>query len=255
LFRLFLQGGAMATFLLAGRLLPRVEGARLVNRDLVWNLVNGGLLFVVLGLPLGFVRPLAQVGLIDMGWLPSPWAQLLVSFVLLDLSRYWLHRMGHRVPFLWAFHRVHHSAEYLDATTGLRMHAVDFLQLWALPVILFGVLMDTSSFASWVIPATMGIGVLFDGFQHANLKVDIHNPLFKAWNLLLNNPHFHSWHHTRDGHLCDGNYGNTLVIWDRLFRSEVTQPESPARYGIGADQALQNDPMSWLLLRRREASS
>jgi sterol desaturase/sphingolipid hydroxylase (fatty acid hydroxylase superfamily) len=254
-FRLFLQGGAMATFLLAGRLLPRVPGVRLVNRDLVWNLVNGGLLFLLLGLPLGLVRPLAEIGLVDMGWLPGPGAQLLLSFVLLDFSRYWLHRLGHRVPFLWSFHRVHHSAEYLDATTGLRMHAVDFLQLWALPVLLFGVLMDTSSFAPWVIPATMGIGVLFDGFQHANLRVNIDNPLFKVWNLLLNNPHFHSWHHTRDGHLCDGNYGNTLVIWDRLFRSEVTQAEPPVLYGIGADQALQNDPMSWLLLRRREANS
>ncbi|MEC8424559.1 MAG: sterol desaturase family protein, partial [Myxococcota bacterium] len=105
------------------------------------------------------------------------------------------------------------------------------------------------------IPAAMAIGVLFDGFQHANLRVDVENPLFRAWNLLFNNPHFHSWHHTRDGHLQDGNYGNTLVIWDRLFGSEVTQPGSPALYGVGGDQALQNDPLSWLLLRRREATS
>ncbi|MEC7946098.1 MAG: sterol desaturase family protein [Myxococcota bacterium] len=255
MFRLILQGGAMATFLIAGRLFPRVAGVKLVNRDLVFNLVNGALLFLLVGLPLGFVAPLAEFGLVDMGWLPWSGAQLFLSFVLLDFSRYWLHRMGHRVPFLWSFHRVHHSVEYLDATAGLRMHVVDFLQLWALPVILFGVVMDTSSFAPWVIPAAMAIGVLFDGFQHANLRVDVENPLFRAWNLLFNNPHFHSWHHTRDGHLQDGNYGNTLVIWDRLFGSEVTQPGSPALYGVGGDQALQNDPLSWLLLRRREATS
>jgi lathosterol oxidase len=254
-FRLILQGGAMATFLLAGRLFPRVPGVKLVNRDLLWNLVNGALLFLFVGLPLGFVAPLAEIGLVDMSWLPGPWAQLLLCFVVLDFGRYWLHRMGHRVPFLWSFHRVHHSAEYLDATTGLRMHVVDFLQLWALPVILFGVLMDTSSFAEWVIPATMAIGVVFDGFQHANLRVDVNNPLFKVWNLLLNNPHFHSWHHTREGHVCDGNYGNTLVIWDRLFGSEVTRPVPPDLYGISADQALQNDPVSWLVLRRRKAAS
>ena len=253
--RVILQGGAMATFLVAGKLFPRVPGVRLVNRDLVWNVVNGAALFLFVGLPLSFVTPLVDVGLVELGWLPGPWAQVLLSFVLLDFSRYWLHRMGHRVPFLWSFHRVHHSAEFLDATTGLRMHVVDFLQLSALPVVLFGLLLDTSSFAPWVIPATLAIGVLFDGFQHANLHVDVRNPLFRAWNLLLNNPHFHSWHHTREGHECDGNYGNTLVIWDRLFGSEVTRPVPPDLYGISADQALQNDPVSWLVLRRREQAS
>ena len=51
-------------------------------------------------------------------------------------------------------------------------------------------------------------------------------------------PALHAWHHTRQGHLFDGNYGNTMLVWDRLFGSEVTQPELPESFGIGADQAL-----------------
>jgi len=250
--RMLLQGGVMAAFLAAGWARPRVTGVPLVNRDLVFNLLNGAALFLLVTPAVKWVDAHLQLGLVGMDWLSSGVGQFLVAFVLLDLARYWLHRAGHRIPFLWQFHRVHHSAEYIDATTGLRMHVVDFLQLAALPIVLFGVLLDTSGFEPWVIPAALLVGVFFDGWQHANLRIDTSRPLFKAWNLLLNNPHFHSWHHTRDGHIHDGNYSNTLIIWDRLFGSDVTQVEPPDLYGIGGDQALRNDPLSWQLLRRRD---
>jgi sterol desaturase/sphingolipid hydroxylase (fatty acid hydroxylase superfamily) len=251
--RALLQGAAMVLFLLAGRVWPRVRGVHLINRDLVFNLANGALIFLVLGLPLGLVTAHVEIGLVPMDWLTWGPAQLLVAFVALDLSRYWLHRAGHRVPLLWRFHRVHHSAEYLDSTTGLRMHAVDFLQLWAVPFLLFGVLFDTSTFATWVVPTAFGVGVVMDSFQHANLTFDLNKPWNRAWHRLLNNPHFHAWHHTRDGALCDGNYGNTLVIWDRLFGTEVTRPVLPALYGLEDDQALENDVVGWQLLRSRRA--
>ncbi len=252
--RLLLQGGVMAAFLVIGRLRPRVTGVPLVNKDLVFNLINGAVLFALVGPGVAWVTEHLQLGMVGMDWLASGVGQFLLAFVLLDFSRYWLHRAGHRVPFLWSFHRVHHSAEFIDATTGLRMHVVDFLQLASLPILLFGVLLDTSGFEPWVIPAVLMVGVVFDGWQHANLRLDPNRPLFKAWNLLLNNPHFHSWHHTRDGHVHDGNYSNTLIIWDRLFRSDVTRPEPPRLYGIDGDQALRNDPLSWQLLRRRDAA-
>jgi sterol desaturase/sphingolipid hydroxylase (fatty acid hydroxylase superfamily) len=247
--RLLLQGGAMAFFLVVGRLHPRVRGVGLLNRDLVWNLLNGVLLFILVAPLVGWVSGHAQLGLVSMDWLSQGWAQALGAFIVVDLARYALHVAGHRVPFLWSFHRVHHSAEFLDSTTGLRMHMVDFLQLSALPIVLFGVVLDTSQFVPWALPVALSVGVVFDGFQHANLRMDSRTMPFRIWNLLLNNPHFHSWHHTRDGHLCDGNYGNTLLIWDRIFGTEVTQAEPPALYGIAGQQRLRNDPWSWLWLR------
>lgn len=249
--RALLQGSAMVLFLAAGRIWPRVRGVHLINRDLVFNLVNGALIFLLLGLPLGLVTSNVSVGLIPMDWLPWGAAQLALAFLLLDFTRYWLHYAGHRVPFLWRFHRVHHSAEYLDSTTGLRMHAVDFVQLWAVPFLLFSVLLDTSTFQPWVVPTAFGIGVVMDAFQHSNMTFDLSKPWNRAWHRLLNNPHFHAWHHTRDGAVCDGNYGNTLLVWDRLFGTDVTRPVLPALYGLEGDQALVNDVLSWQLLRPR----
>ena len=41
---------------------------------------------------------------------------------------YWLdHWLKHRVPFLWEFHKVHHSAEVLTPLTNFRIHPIDML--------------------------------------------------------------------------------------------------------------------------------
>jgi sterol desaturase/sphingolipid hydroxylase (fatty acid hydroxylase superfamily) len=236
--RVLLQGGAMGIFLLLALVVPRNKDQRLLNPDMVINLLSGLMLFLVVAPLVRVLSEHANIGLIDMSWLSASWAQFLVAFLLLDFTRYWIHRCDHRIPLLWMFHRVHHSSERMDATSGLRMHAFDFLQLSAIPIVLFGVLLDTSGFAPWVVSAALGVGVFFDAFQHANIRIDLSRPWWRAWHLLLNNPHFHAWHHTRDGHIHDGNYGNTLIIWDRLFGSDVTQPHLPAQFGISKDQAL-----------------
>jgi len=241
--RMLLEAVGVGLFILLSVVFPRDREQRVVNPDLVINLLTGGLIFLSLA-PLARLADSAIGGaLIPMDWLGdgTGWsgvAQFAVAFFALDFTRYWVHRADHRVPFLWKFHRVHHSIERMDATAGLRMHAVDFVQLSAIPMVLFGVLIDTSGFAPWTMSAAFGIGIFFDTFQHANLRFDINHPLTGAWHRVLNNPHFHAWHHTREGNIYDGNYSNTVIIWDRLFGSDVTLPELPELYGINDKQAL-----------------
>ena len=248
----FLQAGAMAFFLGTGLLHPRVQQGFLIRETWV-NLCTGAFLF---GLRVLLVLFVGQVGLQTSGWidgglLGSTWLQFLVAFLLLDLARYWVHYADHRVSFLWRFHRVHHSSERLNATSGLRMHAVDLLQLTAIPLVLFGLLIDGSSFAPWVIPAALAIGILVDCFQHANIAMDMTKPWNKALNAVINNPHFHSWHHTQDGELRDGNYANVLLIWDRVFGTEVTQAHPPKAFGLPEDQQLVQHPLGLQALRLR----
>ena len=45
-------------------------------------------------------------------------------FILDDFSRFFVHRLMHRVPFLWAFHQVHHSAETMTPFTIFRTHPI-----------------------------------------------------------------------------------------------------------------------------------
>ena len=49
----------------------------------------------------------------------------IVLFVLWDLSRFVVHVAMHRIPQLWAFHQVHHSAEVLTPLTFHRIHPIE----------------------------------------------------------------------------------------------------------------------------------
>lgn len=247
-----IKAAAMGFFQVLGVIRPREPG-KLINRDALLNLANGLILFVLKYTIVGAGIHVFDWALIDPRVLGPGIVQWFVCLILLDFVRYWLHYAGHRVPFLWQFHKVHHCAEYLDATTGLRMHIVDFVQLSLLPVLVFGVLFDGRQMDPLVIVAVLSVGDVMDAFEHANIRLNPNNPVFKVWNLALNSSHFHMWHHTRDGQKpeLDGNYGNTLVIWDRMFGTDVTHPEPPALYGIEDKQALENTLLGWFLLKKR----
>ena len=60
--------------------------------------------------------------------LSTPSAVLFYSMILFvsdDLSRFVLHRILHRVPLLWRFHQVHHSATEMTPLTFFRIHPVE----------------------------------------------------------------------------------------------------------------------------------
>ena len=92
-----------------------------------WNRPRGDLLADALYLPTtagvaALVRPaVATAGVVVAGWLsarfglglwPVHWpllAQLLLSWVVVELFAYWPHRWLHEVPWLWRLHATHHS--------------------------------------------------------------------------------------------------------------------------------------------------
>lgn len=242
------QAVVLVMGLLAGALWPREPRPGVLTRESWVNLFNGAFLFPI-RLAIGLTGIYAlDLGLVDLTGLPTV-VQFLIAFLALDFVRYWVHRADHRVPWLWHFHRVHHSSEAIDATTGLRMHVVDFLQLTAIPVVLFGVLFRLSD--GWVLPAALIVGIVADAMEHANVRFTLDSPFRRAWFAVFNNPLFHSWHHTREGALCDGNYANALPLWDRLFGTDVTRPVPPELYGLDDSQALDGSLVGLQLLRGR----
>lgn len=138
------------------------------------------------------------------------WAQLFLLFVVADFIQWNVHRMLHRIPALWEFHKVHHSVEQMGFAAHLRFHWMETIlyksaQYVPLAMIGFGL----EDFFLVHIFAT-AIGHL----NHANLRIT-YGPL----KYLLNNPGMHIWHHAKT--LPKGrfgvNYGLTLSIWDYVF--------------------------------------
>lgn len=138
------------------------------------------------------------------------WAQLLTLFVLRDFIQWNIHRLLHRVPWLWRFHQVHHSVEQMGFAAHLRYHwmeTVVYRGLEYLPLAMVGFGLS-DFFVVYIF--TLIIGHL----NHANVSWD-YGPL----KYIFNNPKMHIWHHAKTlPHGTVGvNYAITLSVWDYLF--------------------------------------
>ncbi len=140
------------------------------------------------------------------------WVQLLILFLLRDFIHWNTHRLLHRVPRLWEFHKVHHSVEEMGYAAHLRYHFMEtivYRSIEYLPLAMIG--FGISDFML-VYVFTLAIGHL----NHANIYLPL-GPL----RYILNNPQMHIWHHSKT--LPEGrhgvNYGITLSIWDYLSGS------------------------------------
>lgn len=143
----------------------------------------------------------------------SIWVQFLIMLVVADFIQWSVHYMLHHVPWMWKFHKVHHSVREMGFAAHLRFH-------W----------METIIYKSALyIPLTMiGFGIddffllhafttLIGHLNHANI-----NLTYGPFKYILNNPAMHIWHHAKDmpeDRPFGMNYGITLSIWDYIFRT------------------------------------
>lgn len=196
---------------------------------------------LVLMFVLALVEPIrAQNWSLSHVW-PHHWAiwqQTLLMLIIVDFTRYWLHRAAHKYGFLWRFHAVHHSSDKLYWLNVGRFHPVDkalqFL-LDALPFIVLGVAPPVLGFY-YVIYSLNGF------FQHSNIKLR-----FGFLNYLISSPELHRWHHSRLPAESDSNFANHTILWDMLFGTRFLPTDRPIR-DIGL--LNRNYPMSFLAQMR-----
>ena len=175
--------------------------------------------------PSHFILQHTQLDAIQSAIASQPfWLQLLEIMFLTDLVQYWVHRTFHRVPFLWRFHAVHHSARTLDWLAGSRMHFIEIIFLRGLTVIPMHIL----GFEQAVIYTYLIIVYLYATYIHANLKFDI------EWlKPIIVTPRFHHWHHGIEKEAIDVNFSIHFPLFDKLFGTYyMPKGKWPSGYGI-----------------------
>ena len=185
---------------------------------------------------------------VKMGDGPLVLALLVVLlFLATDFATYLVHRISHQVPVLWAFHRVHHSAEVLNPLTLMRKHPVYDLigRLVDLAILapLYGLIL-------WFWPEMLGAAVALGvkwGFglfaliagnlRHSHVWMD-----FGRFERLLVSPAQHQIHHSQAERHWDRNYGEVLAVWDWMFGTLYLPKErEELRFGLaGEDQPHPN---------------
>jgi sterol desaturase/sphingolipid hydroxylase (fatty acid hydroxylase superfamily) len=153
------------------------------------------------------------------------WLQILEIMFLTDLVQYWVHRAFHRIPVLWRFHAIHHSARKLDWLAGSRMHLLEIICLRALTVIP----MFTLGYSQLAIQIYLVVVYVYSTYIHANVRFDI------EWlKPLIVTPRFHHWHHGEETEAIDVNFAIHFPLFDRLFGTyHMPKGRWPAGYGVG----------------------
>ena len=177
--------------------------------------------FAIKGSIVGFHFFLYQFRIVDLVTILPNWVLWILTFVLIDLVFYIYHRLSHRVRFLWAIHMSHHSSEEMN-------FAVSFRQAWFGPIskVPFFMALPVLGLDPLMIAVAGVMSTLWGVVGHTQIIGKL-GPL--EW--LFNTPSHHRVHHGSNPEYIDKNYGNLLIIWDRLFGT--FQPEeNPVNYGL-----------------------
>ena len=172
---------------------------------------------------------LHQIGLLN-GLAAPAWAAIALTVLLRSLAGYGLHRAAHFMPLLWRLHRVHHCDTAVDLSTGLRHHPGELLYValvLAGLALLFG--LSVPALAGYELAASV-----FALWSHANLNLP--PGLERSLGWLLTTPPLHHVHHSAARAETDSNYGELLILWDRLlgtYKRLDSESLRAARFGLG----------------------
>jgi sterol desaturase/sphingolipid hydroxylase (fatty acid hydroxylase superfamily) len=154
------------------------------------------------------------------------WVIVVYQSVAIILARdlgFWLgHYLAHRVPFLWRFHRAHHSAEELNLFTNFRVHPIDQVKGRAF-VITFGAIatglalyftgssaLENGTIA--VLGASAAFELVKDLFSHSHIRMS-----FGLLNYIVCAPVMHQIHHSAERRHRDKNMAEMFTLWDWIF--------------------------------------
>lgn len=137
--------------------------------------------------------------------------RIVVTIVVLDLVTYLWHRVNHGIPFLWRFHRVHHTDMEVDVSTASRFHfgemTISAMINYALMLSLGASMMEIRIFKV--------VFVFMTQLTHSNIR--LWKPLENILWLFIVPPAMHRVHHSNVKRETDSNYGTIFSLWDRLF--------------------------------------
>ncbi len=168
-------------------------------------------------------------------WTGHVGLELLACFLAGELFGWGAHYIKHRHGWLWRFHFQHHRETHYDVWLVTHTHALE--------VIVSGTLMSAVlvvlGFSASVVQAYLLFYSLANTYQHSSFDLSL------GWlDKLIVNPAYHRYHHAVGSAV---NFGNTLTIWDVVFRtacfpSSVQAPDvqigiepGPEPFGFGAE--------------------
>lgn len=148
----------------------------------------------------------------------------IIGLLITDFLIFYIHYLMHVVPWLWSFHKVHHSCEVLNPFSLHRTHIVETIFMNSVIGVIIGALIGTINYF-WLTDSTGAIAVTALGFvifnicgynlRHSHVWVS-YGP---KWSKIFVSPAMHQIHHSSLEKHWDKNMGLIFSIWDGWFKT------------------------------------
>jgi sterol desaturase/sphingolipid hydroxylase (fatty acid hydroxylase superfamily) len=156
-------------------------------------------------------------------WLPSWGLQAGCALLFASLVNYWVHRLQHAIPALWALHKFHHSADRLAILTTFRGTKLESalssaLRIFPIAILSVPIAVKPTAASPWYFLAAsyflfVALSRLNSFLIHSNL--DLGYGWVGRW--LIVSPRMHRIHHSSSTLHHTRNFSFDLVLWDRIF--------------------------------------
>lgn len=173
-------------------------------------------------------------------------------FIFSDFTRYLTHRLLHTIPFLWNFHKVHHSAKVLTPFTFYRVHPIENILFGFRYSLSIGFITGIFVYfygARLNIISILGVNIfvfvfslLASNLRHSHIKIRYYSFLEK----IFISPYMHQLHHSTKYY--NKNFGGYLAIWDYLF-STIQLSKNIRRIHFGLNNTNEFNSIYKLLIK------
>jgi sterol desaturase/sphingolipid hydroxylase (fatty acid hydroxylase superfamily) len=191
----------------------RHEGWRINRQEFFTDLFYFILINTVIGRVAYILAEAPLHGLKDALGISTPWlmdlpfvAQVAIVWFVWEFGQYWMHRLMHNWEPFWLTHAPHHHITQLNAMKGAVGNPIE-LVLISIGVV---ALLDVSP-AAYL--CAFSAGNVVSTFNHANVKSD--PPFF--YSFFFTTIRHHSFHHSVGYENTRCNYGNAIILIDRLL--------------------------------------
>jgi len=179
-------------------------------------------------------------GLLNMIAMPQ-WLAIIITLLVLDAVIYFQHRIAHRWKLLWRLHQVHHTDLGLDVSTAVRFHPLE--------IIISLVIKVAFVYALGANPlAVIAFEILLNGsatFNHSNIYLPLKLDKVLRWFIVT--PDMHRIHHSCVLKERDSNYGFSISLWDRLFKTYTENPQqAQEEFPLGLDTYREAEQVGFL---------
>jgi len=155
---------------------------------------------------------------------------MLIAAFLLDFLAWFMHFLQHKIPVLWQFHKVHHSAEVMHPISNFREHPIDNL-FYSLGLgIGYGLIYAVAvRFLGFVpsLPSFLGIPILMFLFNLIGYNLRHSHVWLRwpgSWSIVFPSPAHHHVHHSCHPTHIDKNFAFMFPVKKKNATAETLEP-------------------------------